>query len=252
MWRRHTSCGGDTPRSGEACPVQPQDILSSSVNFYSIGSTFCEYSISHRTSIQPLSTFWASRNFCQLYVHSQDLPSTCCAVVVPSANIPCESWTIHQLSVRPRDLPSISMNFSCIHRTISQLPSTFRASEGLPVNFRQIAVYLWDPLTTSVNFPCVHGSFHEFPTAFRASAGLSVNFRHLLRVTRHIVNLRQSSVHPRDLLSTFCASARPSIYFCQLSVCLWGLPLASVNFPCIRCIFLHIYVSFSCVHRLFL
>ena len=112
-----------------------------------------------------------------------------------------------QLSVRPRELPSTSVNFLSSSWTFRKLYSTFRAAA-----------------VTSVNFSCIHGIFCKFsvptgtfrrllqtfrlrnhPSTFRALAAPSVNFR-------------EHSVRPQDILSIFYSTVGSSINFSQLSV----------------------------------
>ena len=138
---------------------------------------------------------------------------------------------MHPLSIRPRDLPSNvrmsagpSVNFH--HHSVHprDLPSTCVNSPFIcvpSVNFRKYFVHPWDLTKRS-------GQLLVLPSA-------SVNFLCILGT------LRQLSVHPRDLQSTFCASVGSSINFpCGLGVfCqhfVWPMDLLStlVNFPCLH------------------
>ena len=110
-------------------------------------------------------------------VRPWDLPSTC-------VNFSCISGTFSQLSVRPWYLPSTSVNSPCICGTFRQLLSIF-CVRG-----------------TSQNVPCSCWSFHQLQSTFCASTGLSVNLRELY-------------VQPRNLPLTFCATAGPSVNFHQ-------------------------------------
>ena len=163
--------------------------------------------------------------------------------------------------MQPRDLPSTSAHFSCGCRSFCEIPSTFRLYVG-----------------HTVIIPCVRGTFHPIPSTsvkimclwdllkmFREANGPSVNFH-------------QPSVHSRDNLLTFFASAGPSVNVCQLycgrrnfrklSVHPWDLPSTyptsaglSINL-CQLCVHLrdHLstfrasagpFVNFPCVSRTF-
>ena len=129
----------------------------------------------------------------------------------------------------------------CIRGTFRQLPSTFRASVGTPINFCQISAHLRVLSSTvcaeagpSVNIRQLSVCPPDLRSTFRAASGHSVNFRQLF-------------VRQWDLPSNFCVSTEPSINICQLFVCPWDLPNSSVrpldrlstsfNFPCGRGIF---------------
>ena len=115
--------------------------------------------------------------------------------------------TFHQLFLHPLDLPSTSVDFPSISGTINQqsvhqwdLSSTFSESAG-----------------PALNFPRIRGTFRQPLSTFCASAGHSVNFL-FIRGT-----FRQLSVRPLGLPSSFCKAVVSFVYFCQLSVCLWGI-----------------------------
>ena len=159
------------------------------------------------------------------------------------------SVNFHQPSVHPRDYPSnfvsaehsvISVNILCIRVTFRQLASTFvhqrdiqtpfRASMGLSVNFHQPSVHPLDHASNfrmsvghSVNFPFVRGTFRHVWSTLHLSAVPSVNFhQHLVhpcdlpKCSVRLLNFSQLSVWPWDLLSTFRASARPSVNFLRI------------------------------------
>ena len=90
----------------------------------------------------------------QLSMRLRDVPSAFCVVVILAVNF-CELFvqtsTLHQISFRPWDRPSISVNFTCVCGTFRQLPTTFRLSTGPSVNiscihkiFRQLFVWMWE------------------------------------------------------------------------------------------------------------
>ena len=131
-------------------------------------------------------------------------------------NFPCVCRTFYQLSICSWDLLStfrmflgLSINFPSGRKTFCLLLSTFRASAGPPANFlygrgtvHQLSVHPWDLPSTAVNILCPQ----NLPEIFHSSARSSVNFRQL-------------SEHPRNLPSTFRASAE--------------LPSNSVSFSCV-------------------
>ena len=140
-------------------------------------------------SLNSLRSHMIFVNFCRIYVHPLDLPSTFCASqnrLSTSVNIFCVRGTFqkrfvqprlfHQLSVQSWDLPSAfhafmgpSINFLYVRGTFHELPSTFRAFEGL-----------------SVNFPDNCRTFHQLPSTFRASSGNTVKFRErIVRPRKH-------------------------------------------------------------------
>ena len=118
--------------------------------------------------------------------------------------------SFRQLFVRPRDLPSTSVYFKCIRRTIRQLfvhqqelSSTFRTSVRTCVNFCQHTVCLRAIPLIFCELLCSHGAFHQLPHIFRADAGPSVKFHQL----------------------SVCAWDIPSSFRCPR-----GLPSNSINF----------------------
>ena len=145
-------------------------------------------------------------------------------------------------------LPSTLVNFLCICGSCCQLlltfcasmgpPETFRAAAGPSVNFSQLSVRPWDLLSAfrayerpSANFLCVRGIFHQLfvqprdiPSTFCAAAGPTINFSQL-------------SMPPLGLRSTFRAAAGLSVNFLcfrrafhQLSVWQWDFPSSSTTF----------------------
>ena len=123
----------------------------------------------------------------------RDLLSTFRAIMGPFVFFPCIRGTFCELSVYPQDIPSSSVSSLCGHGTLCKLPSPFCAAEG-----------------PSVLFPCIRG--------------LSGNLLYIRRTFRQV---RQLSVRPRDLLSTFRMPAAHSVNFCQPSI---YLPCVSVTF----------------------
>ena len=138
-----------------------------------------------------------------------------------------------------RDLPSASVTFSSGRGTFHQILSTFCVVMGLTVNFHQLPSTFRAALGHSFNFPCCRGTFRQFLSPFRAAGdfpttsvnypfGPSVNFR---VTTRSSVNFCQLYVWLQDLLSTVSAATGPSInHLCgsgtirQLSVLPMVLP----------------------------
>ena len=122
-------------------PVHPRTIrqlqstipvaLGPFVNFSCIGEPsvnfLCVNGIFHQLLVRPRdlpSTFCAavgpSVNFSQLSMPPCGLRSTFCAAAGLSVNIPCGRRTIGKLFLRPWDIPSIFVNFLCVHRTLRQ------------------------------------------------------------------------------------------------------------------------------------
>ena len=148
------------------------------------------------------------------------------------------TWTLHVAEVP-------SFNFAYSHRTFRKLPSSFVRSWDLPLTFRgtvgpsvtfsQLSVWSRVFPSAFVTFLCVcetlrQLSVHprELLSTFRDCAGPLVAFCQLcIRGT-----FRQFSVLPQDLSSAFCTAAGLSVKFRQLSVRLWDLLSTSVNFPC--------------------
>lgn len=108
--------------------------------FHASTDPFDNSQCDHRNFRQLLSTFRASTgpsiNFRKLDARPQDLPLTYCVATRPAINILCSRETSCQHSVRPRDLPSIFFNFTCLRGTFCELfvrlwdlLSTFRASK---------------------------------------------------------------------------------------------------------------------------
>ena len=120
-------------------------------------------------------------------------------------NIACGWEIFRQFFVQPGDLPPTSVNFPCDQEVFSQLPSNFHAASRSP--------------PTSVNLPCCWEIFRQL---FMRPVGLPITSG----------NFSCDSATFRELPSTFLASRRPSVQFCQLSVQQRELPSKSVNFPC--------------------
>ena len=152
--------------------VQLGDVPSTSVKLRAAGRPavkLCQLLCSQETLHQVLSTFRVARspssNIHQLFVRPGDLPSsllTFCAAGRlcqllstfrvagrPSSNFRQNfriagrpSVNFHQLSVPPRDLPSIFVNFRCGRETFHQLLSTFRAARRPSMNFCELSMRL--------------------------------------------------------------------------------------------------------------
>ena len=140
----------------------------------------------------------------------------------PSLNFPCGRGTFRQHSLLLENHPSTflaSVGLSVNFRECSVHPWDFTSILHASVNFRQLSVhpgklcqlslYLRYLQRTSVNFLCICGIIHQvlvhlrdIPSTFRASTGPSVNLRELY-------------VQPRNLPSTFHAAAGPSVNFHQ-------------------------------------
>ena len=146
------------------------------------------------------------------------------------------SETIRQLSIRPHDLPSTSINFLSVrgkhfvrkldlplnfrqlYVQLRNLPTTFQATAGPSVSFHQHLYVLgnfaivgpWDLPLLSVNVLSGRGSFCQLLSTVLESTGPSVNFRQIFVV-------------PQEL-STFSASVGPSVNISRLSVHLQSLP----------------------------
>ena len=172
------------------------------------------------------------RTICQLSVQQSDIPSI---FVHPRDSSPTfsafagSSVSFHQLSVRPLNIPSTSINIPCGHGTFHQfsvqlrdLSPTFRASEGpsinfpyvrgRSVNFCQLSVWLRDYQI----FMCQRNILSSSAN-IRAASGPSINLRQL---SMRLQNLLSTSVNfPcihvtfRQLASTFCASVGHSVIF---------------------------------------
>ena len=143
------------------------------------------------------------KTFCQLL-------STFRASAGPPANFLYGKGTVHQLSVRPQDLPSTAVNISCfrkIHLKFSML---------LP-----------DLPSTSINFLSIRGTCHLLSVRPQ-------NFHQILSAFYVSVGASKSSVRLLDLLSTSVVFPCSRGTFRQLSVHLRDIPSTSVNFPCIQ------------------
>ena len=104
-------------------------------------------------------------------------------------NFTSVSETFHQLSVRPQDLPSTSINI------LSVRGKHFVQKLDLPLNFRQLSV--WPRVlpssfrasaglqSSSVNIPCSHG-LPSTCVNFSAAAGPTVNFPCIRRTFRQL------------------------------------------------------------------
>ena len=136
-----------------------------------------------------------------------------CVSAKPSVNC-------RQLSVYPWDHHSNSVNFSYVHRSFHQLPTTFLAFTGHSPHFRHFSVRLRRIPLSCVNFQCFHGPLRQLPSIFRASAAPSVNIPYVCRTFR-------------QLASTFRASMVHIVNFRQFTVHLREFPFTSVKLPCI-------------------
>ena len=126
-----------------------------------------------------------------------------------------------RLHVHPRDLPWNSINFLCMYRTFRQFQVR---REDSPSNNDVITAFLSTSSVStstvrlsagpSINFPYVCGTFYQL---FVCSWDLLSTF---LAAATPFVNFCQLSEHPRNIPSTFRASAE--------------LPSNSVSFSCVR------------------
>ena len=156
--------------SSTFCTTVFQCVLSAYVNFTCVRRTICQL-------------FLWRRDISLIFVRPQDSLSIFRASVGLSVNF-------HQLSVRPLNLPSTSINnlcghgpsvnFPCIRGTFCQL--SMRLRDHLST-FRMSG----DVLSTSVNFLCVQGTIYQI----------------FVCQCEHSVILSKHSVRPRDLPLTF-------------------------------------------------
>ena len=149
--------------------VQLQDLSPTSINFPFIRVNFRQLSVrlweipsnsvnlfcvelhgKSSSSAESLMIF--SINFLRCCWTYCELPSTCCASAGHSVNFLCIHRTLHQLSVRPQNIPENfhaaarpSVNFCQLSVHLRNLPSTFCASAHL--------------LSKFVSFSCVRGLF---------------------------------------------------------------------------------------------
>ena len=135
------------------------------------------------------------------------------------------SETFHQLSVRPRDLSSTSINILSVRgkhfvRKLDLTSDNFLCGRG---SLHQVFVHQQDLQSSTVNNPCGRGlpsicvnflcgrrsyrqlSVHprDLSSTFRASEVPSINFPY---IRGRSINFRQLSVHPREYPSNFCVS----------------------------------------------
>ena len=208
--------------------VQVEDYLSNSFSFpcgrktfRQLLSTFCEAK-RPPVRLRQISVLWV------------DFLST-------SVNIPCGQEMLRQLFVRPGDLPSTSVNISYDCRIIFEasstshaarrpyvsfcllsvrpedLPSTFYATRRPSINLSQLSVLPGHLLQTSFNFLCNWESFRSLLSTFCASARPSINFL-------------CGSVTFHQLPLTFCADGRSFVNFHQYSVAPGDLLSPSIKF----------------------
>ena len=140
--------------------VRLQNLPSTSVKFLCVRATICQFSIRQRdlpsTSVNLLCVRGTFRKLSLTFYASVGHPSNIHAAagfLSTFINFMYVSEIFRKLSVCPRDLPSTSINF------LSVCVKYFVRKLDLPLNFRQLSVWLWDLLLT-----------------FHASAGTSVNF----------------------------------------------------------------------------
>ena len=124
--------------------------------------------------------------------------------LLTSVKFPCSLGTFRYLLPSFCAARRLMVKFLCGRETFLQLPSTFCAAGRPSINFCQIFLR---PET-----------FCQLPLTFLAASRLRT------------VNILCGQETFRQLLSTFCASRRPSVHFRQLSVTLGDLPSTSVNF----------------------
>ena len=166
------------------------------------------------------------------------------------------SINFHKLLVRPEDLPSTSVNFSCGCETFRELPSAFDVARRLFVILRQFSECPLDFPSTSVNFRqllCGPETFRQLPSTVRTARRQSIKLRQFSKQPVDIPstfytagrfsvnspcrweNFCQISMKPGDLCqlpSTFRATVGPSVNFCQLPMWSGDLPSTSLNCPC--------------------
>ena len=155
-------------------------------------------------------------------------------------NFPC-GLQICQLSERPGNLLSTSIDMPCSRETFNQLPSTYHFTWRLSVNFGQLFVQPRDLLSTSVNFLCGQETFRQLPST-------------LCSTRRFFVNLCQLSVREGDLSSTSViirVAGRPSINFRQLFLWQGDHPTTYANFPCGARDFPSASINFMCGRETF-
>ena len=100
-----------------------------------------------------------SVNFCQLSVRPGELLSN-------SVNFPCGQKRFHEFSVRPGNFPSSSINFPCCRETFCQVPSNLCVAGRLSVNLSTFSVVR----RLSVNFLCSQETFRQLLSTFRTES----------------------------------------------------------------------------------
>ena len=176
--------------------VLQQDILSTSFNSLCVRGTF------HQLFVHPRALALTSVNFLCVRGTFQKVPfgcwtvcqlhSTFCVVTRSSINFSYNHETICQrtvlrthgnvrstfcqLSIRPRDIPSSFVSFSCDRVIILQYSVHQQNLPSTSDNFR------------SIHETCCQLSVHRFelPSSFRASAGHSVNFHDIFMCPRNL------------------------------------------------------------------
>ena len=202
--------------------VHPRDIPSTCVNFCASAGHSVNFLCIHGTFSQPASAGPCVKVSCISRTFSH-LQYTFRVAVGPSVNILCGQGTFCQLQSTFHASMGPSLNFPCGRGTFRQHSlwledhsSTFLASVGLSVNFREGSVCPWD--FTSI----LHASVNFRQLSVRLGE-LCQLFLYLRVLQRTSVNLpcvcgtiHQVLVHPRDILSTFLAFAGSSVNLREL------------------------------------
>ena len=139
--------------------VQQKDHLS---NFYVAAGPSVNF---HELSVQPQDLLSISVNSLCACGTFHQLPSTVRAVVRHSV-------IYLLLSLRSRNLPLTSVNFLCFLGTFRPFSVNFHASAGQSINFCQHSVPPLDLPSTSDNDLYVRTKFHQHQTTFCASADI--------------------------------------------------------------------------------
>ena len=164
------------------------------------------------------------------FVRPKDLLST-------SVNFSCGWETFLQIFVDPGDFPLTSVNYPCNHGTFRQLsvqsslPSSLCVAGRSSVGFHEISMRPGQLPSTAVNIPCGWGSsvmFRNFPcsheTFCQRPSIFSVS-------TGTLVNFPCGRRTLRPLPSSICAAGRSSIDFHHLFHAARCPSIHSVNFP---------------------
>ena len=205
----------------------PGDLLSTSVNILCCRETFRQFLSTFSVAKTPSVNFPCGQEICQS-------PSTVCTAGLSSVNILFHQVTFCQLvliffaaarssinfcqhSLWPRDHLSTSVNYPRGRETFSQI--------------HRLSVQPGHYLPTAINILCSWETLRQLPSTFHMAGRPFVKFPPNFREGR-----RPSINFPcdREFLSTYCASGRSFIKFCQVSAQTGELPTTSVNFLCHR------------------